>query len=213
MKKLFILAAMMTATVAANAQYTPEAGKISTEVNFNPFTQDKPDFQAAGVKVRYFFADNQALRVNLNFGLDKTTSGEKSDTSAKNTNTDTKFGIGLGYEYHFAQTDRISVYAGGQVGFEMLNKKAKSETNSTSVNLKQAGGYTQFSVAAVSGVDVYLWKGLFVGAELGLQFKNKSPKDYETLDGEGKTVTVKASGSTTNIGFYVEPALRLGWTF
>ena len=209
MKKFFILAAMMTATVAANAQYTPEAGKVSTEVQFNPFGQDYDQFKIDGVKFRYFIADNQALRVNLNFDLDK-----KPGETAKST-TDTKFGIGLGYEYHFAQTERISVYAGGVFGFEMLNKKAKYEQGENSWTLKKEGGYTQFSVAAVSGIDVYLWKGLFVGAEMGLRFKSNSPKNYEERDyanNTNKTVEIK-DGTATNLGFYVEPAVRLGWTF
>jgi opacity protein-like surface antigen len=213
MKKLFILAAMMTATLAANAQYTPEAGKISTEVSFNPFTQDGPQLPTAnGVKVRYFFADNQALRVNLAFGLNSNKNGEATETTAKTTNKKTNFGIGLGYENHFAQFDRLSVYGGAGVDFAMQSTNKKVETTGATEETKNADGYTKFGVKAFTGVDVYLWKGLFVGAELGFQFANTSYKDpeYKTA-----TSTVKANNkqSATELGFYIEPALRLGWTF
>lgn len=213
MKKLFILAAMMTATVAANAQYTPEAGKVSTEVNFNPFTQDAPSLiNDATVKVRYFFADNQALRVNLQFGMNNEKQGEASENTAKTTDKKTNFGIGLGYEYHFAQTDRISVYAGGAVDFAMQTTNKKEEYTGSTTETKNANGFTKFGVKALTGVDVYLWKGLFVGTELGFKFANTSYKDQEIKTAQA-SVKDNAKHSKMDLGFYIEPAVRLGWTF
>ena len=222
MKKFFILAAMMTATVAANAQYTPEAGKISTEVQFNPFGQSYNQFKIDGVKFRYFIAENQAVRLNLNFGLDKGSKGEakKDDGKSKVTNSETTFGIGLGYEYHFAQNERISAYAGAGLSFETVSTKIKSEgyseyeiKNLYEENGKYyANGYNEFGVKVFTGVDFYVYKGLYVGTELGFAFNNFKYKKGSVKVGDNST-DYDAQYKETTLGFYIEPSVRLGWTF
>lgn len=103
------------------------------------------------------------------------------------------------------------------------------------------------------GVDCYVWKNLYLGAECGLNFRTgSSPNLYDsynmetsTYDAQGKlnysytekfdgatntmeTITIngkdtkteketgaikEVSTSTTKLGFYVEPAIRIGWRF
>lgn len=77
-----------------------------------------------------------------------------------------------------------------------------------------------FNASVFTGLDFYVYKGLYVGTELGLRFKtyktNKMKYTYETV--EDHDITKEESESTNNVrysnaGFYIEPVLRLGWTF
>lgn len=110
-----------------------------------------------------------------------------------------------------------------------------------------------FNANLFIGVDCYVWKNLYLGAECGLNFRTgSSPQQYDsynmetsTYDAQGKlnyssttkfdgatntTETIVINGkatdtnketdpitevstSTTKLGFYVEPAIRIGWRF
>lgn len=72
MKKLFIAAIALVACVSAKAQetYAPEAGEISTEIQFNPFSDDFGTFKLDQLKLRYMFSDKDAIRFGIGFGVD-----------------------------------------------------------------------------------------------------------------------------------------------
>ncbi|MBR2380144.1 MAG: hypothetical protein IKA86_04020 [Paraprevotella sp.] len=85
-----------------------------------------------------------------------------------------------------------------------------------------------FGVAAsiFTGLDFYLYKGLYIGAELGLNINShkvlereekKLTSSYNSLDRKTKTeeteVKYEDELRTTSVRFKVEPAIRLGWTF
>ena len=167
----------------------------------------------------------------------------KDDKQKLNT---TKFAVNLGYEYHFAKYGRADLYAGAKVGFSMVNNKTTVD-NTTAwgydaatglskwTNLTQeykgydniSGNSNSFAISAgvFTGVDFYITKHLFVGAELGINFKNTKYKDYDvnevkkakTFNTDGATVSLTnkhlVTDKDTELNFYVEPALRLGWTF
>ena len=77
-----------------------------------------------------------------------------------------------------------------------------------------------------TGLDFYLYKGLYIGAELGLNINShkvlereekKLTSSYNSLDRKTKTeeteVKYEDELRTTSVRFKVEPAIRLGWTF
>lgn len=163
----------------------------------------------------------------------------------KTKSSSTEFSLNLGYEYHFAKYGRADLYAGAQVGFGFVNYKSTVDNYtpwgydaatglSKWVNMQtEYKGYNgvalsnSFAINAgvFTGVDFYLTKSLFVGAELGINFNNTKFKNYDVTattpaatfatDGATLTLTTKneVNNKTTDLSFYVEPALRLGWKF
>ena len=71
-------------------------------------------------------------------------------------------------------------------------------------------------MTAFTGIDFYVYRGLYVGAELGIRFGVTSYPGYytETKDGRDAVKSDKMD-KETSISFKTlcEPALRLGWKF
>lgn len=164
------------------------------------------------------------------------TSYEKAWAAFQQENNEKKtktgyFSLDLGYERHLVKSGRLDLYAGAQVGIKMAwyketgvqcNPEYQSgdpdEASSykfTTIESEQTGGdnaYFQIGAGVFTGLDFYLYKGLYIGTELGLNFQNKSYKDIETTVG-GDKVTTPNDNSDTTLKFEIEPSLRLGWTF
>lgn len=228
--KKFMMAAVTVAAAwtGVNAQdvVTPGEGDFSIEVQINPFSNDFETFRMPSLQGRYFFNSKDALRFGLGFGINtekKNGATENSDIWSKNRIS--HFSIDLGYERHFYNHKRVDLYGGGEVGFS-LQTTCKTEQFLNDNVIYQTKHFNQdswneFAVRAFTGIDFYLYKGLYVGAELGVKigFKN-FPGEYEKgfVNDNGiwddSTKHNEMPNSTSFVlGTYIEPALRLGWTF
>lgn len=241
-------AAMCSSSAFAQNVNLPAAGTISTEVQFNPFGQDNNHFSIEGLKVRYFLTDVDAVRLTLGLNMSSnnntptvTSAPEgastydvnlvnyKKDNDEDKTNSGT-FSLDLGYERHLLKSGRLDLYAGAQLGIEFAWSKTTSIVGmgdgvdkfwTQETETKNKTAYFAFGANVFTGIDFYLYKGLYVGTELGLSFNNKSYKDIETTftDNDPNASTHSVSSTeynkkgNTDLGFYVEPSLRLGWTF
>ena len=211
MKKILIAAIAVFGFTTANAQYTAEKGDFQTSVNFTPFASDGNMFNNVGINGALFVSDKSAIRLGLNFGINST----------KDTSSDGKFGINVGYENHFKSYDRVDLYAGAQVGFKTEWGKTKTMSYKENgeeaglVNVKSAGLPREISVAAFTGVNFYFYKKLYVGAEINLKYAHTSYSKGEYYDpSERKVIEYKeAANGKNSLGFNVEPQLKLGWTF
>lgn len=256
MKKMILAAVLVSgAAFGASAQFTPEQGDFSVEVQFNPFANNFETFKLKDMQLqgRYFMNSQDAIRFGIGFGVnaDKETTNVTLQPNDQQFEKWTKkqtseFAINLGYERHFFQNGRIDVFAGAGLGFLMKNIKNTTEKPYTEYNQQgdvvyvlhqtkshnASGTYNEFRVNLFTGVDFYLYKGLYVGAELGVKVGVKSfPGAYTT---GGYNVNNKPTdtyqgpqypwsddvesdkGSKSNnfvLGTYVQPGLRLGWTF
>lgn len=252
MKKMIFAAALLAgAAFGVNAQENvnlPEAGDFAVEVQFNPFADDFNTFELGdGIKLqgRYFFGAQDAVRIGLGFGVnsEKNTPNPEAEDATKDAwtkNRVSQFAIDLGYERHFMQSGRVDLYAGLGLGFQLYNTCKTDNlidvvdyaSNGTPIyeqheqKLYNAGSWNQFNVKAFTGVDFYVYRGLFVGAELGLKVGFKTfPGQYT----KGGIVTNEQTGeqhwsdsyespkgaktTSFDLATYVEPSLRLGWTF
>lgn len=207
MKKFLIAAIAVLGFTTANAQYTAEKGDLQTSIDFRPFESKGDVFSNAGINATYFLTNKDAVRVRLNFASE----------SVKDSNSSSNFGIAVGYENHFKAYDRIDVYAGAQISFDSNTKKETEFVNNTSYDLKSNGSNSQLGVQAFTGVNVYVYKKLYLGAEIQFGYTNTSASKYETLDydNNGNIVVkeVDPKSSSNSFGFKVLPAIRLGWTF
>ncbi|MDR0364131.1 MAG: hypothetical protein LBH92_03830 [Bacteroidales bacterium] len=239
MKKLltlFIMTAMIVGV--AQAQYKPEGGDVTVELQFTPFG-DKA-FSEMGLQSRIFFNKKIALRVGLDYGMEggKLTvpylSGDKTyDEIYKTSSVDFHFAPGV--EFHFGNWERVSVYAG--TGFLVGLHTCKSSMENTENNVKweSKGGIMvydyygavyledmnaiKFGVHASLGTDVYLVKGLYMGAELKLghvfEMSPTGNAEITYTDPSGTMTTVKLEDKATgyDFGFSCTPQIRLGWRF
>ena len=268
MKKiLFFLTAALLVANYSFAQYKPEKGSVSTEVQFNPFDKDGNTFKLDGVKVRYFFTDKDAFRLKLGFGLKNDNFSVSDDNKPEEGSHATYFSedgeykansgnfeLNLGYERHFDLSKRLSAYVGASLGFNRhfasttietsdtrhywqnngwnsdVTSTAKAEiSNGTFSSMPDKFGenplgqvddraYWEVKAALFTGVDFYVYKGLYLGTELGLGLnssKSSKMKYTATTSESDDKVEYESNDNIRkmDIGFYIEPVLRLGWTF
>lgn len=100
------------------AQKPTDGNPFSLEGNMNYTSGEGLSFTAPSLRLRYFFKDNMAGR--LQYGM--------------NTSSD-MFSIGLGYEYHLEGTDRMSPYFGG-----LFNYLTSGEMTMSSLGVAIVGG-------------------------------------------------------------------------
>lgn len=236
MKKMFLAAALLAATattaVAQDNSYAPTSGNFSLEVQFNPFSEDFGTFKLDQIKGRYFMSDNSALRFGIGFGIDnsKKTADPDNQSDVWTKGSMSNFSINLGYERHFFNYKRVDLYAGAGLGFALQSAKTTSQFKYSDEVLRETQmcneyennrSYTEFNIAAFTGIDFYVYKGLFVGAELGIKFYTRTYPGTYTKGGyadngkwsDNKKSDAKDKINETSLNTYIEPALRLGWTF
>ncbi len=243
--KFAAVAALLTVSSSAMAQYEPEAGDISTEVQFNPFTTNFNTFRLDGIqfKGRYFLTNQDALRLKLGFSsnstndITKTTLSDDFDSNkpvytlnnqeVETNNKTTQFQFALGYERHFMQEGRLDVYAGAEVGYKSTSYSGditttinndvmtgttgntfRTQTTSTRKEVYEKQNTTGSSinshnlfVGLFTGVDFYVYKGLYVGTELGIRFANGVSQANPTLttDFDQTVITTNTTGGTSTV--------------
>ena len=140
------------------------------------------------------------------------------DNSTKTTNKKSDIQIMLGYERHFAPTGRFDVYAGAEIGFEWNNRSGSVEENGLTTGYRNSKlDYTEqsakntdytdmtpdgelsshaFKGGVFAGLDFYIYKGLYIGTELGISFTSgKSPNGYSSYN--YSSVETNSSGVVT----------------
>lgn len=229
-KVLFAAIALFAAATPAMAEesYAPEAGDFSIELQFNPFSDNFDTFKLERLQGTYMLSDKDGLRFGfgLNVHSDKNTANEEFDTYTSSKYGD--FSINLGYERHFYNYKRVDLYAGAEVIYKHRWAGAKAESydgDNNWVKTEEAINYipnddkkagNDFGFNLFTGINFSVYKGLYVGAELGLGLefqndcwgKNKVTTKDETDESKGFN---KSKGF--DLAFKANPALRLGWTF
>lgn len=225
-KVLAVAAAMVCASSAyAEESYAPEAGTFSLEVQFNPFSNNFSTFKMDALRGRYYFSDRDAIRVGLGFGIStKTDTPNPEDykndwTSTRNSN----FNIEVGYERNVYNYKRVNLYAGGALSYDYNGTANSSQREVDNSNRKTTnyGGDYSFFAKAFTGVDFFVYKGLFVGAELNLKIGvsgNVRPYTEGGYNDRGEwsdSYESPKGADQTNflLGLGAEPAIRLGWQF
>ena len=228
MKKVLMIAALAASVaVCAEAQnkYKPEGLSFSTELNYTfggGTTDGALSLPEYGAKFRLFVNDAWAVRLNLGLSTvsDKTTTyapnPDGGEYETYNKTATTRFSLMPGFEYHFNKFERISPYVGAEIGILTQNTKTTTtnDQNDNKTTVKQPG--LGFGVNVVTGVDVYLCKGLYMGFELGLGYDSMNSKRGSTkVEAGGNTVETDGDRSTLDsfFGFHAQPQLRIGWHF
>ncbi len=232
MKKLILSAALLAvATMPIAAQdFSFSEGDITTEVQVNPFGNDYDMFKISGLQGRYFFNDDTAIRLGLGLEVNtnKTTPSEDNKDVWSKGSTG-MFSINLGLEKHFANYGRLDLYYGGELAFahswakkieqKVVNDKKQETTYQNEFEGQRAE--TRFGINVFTGIDFFVYKGLYVGTELGLEFAysikpatyTKGGYDDHNNWSESKESDKVNKANGFNLGTFIKPALRLGWKF
>lgn len=242
MKLFKTIALCGVVAIAANAQaeeaFAPEEGDFSIELQFNPFSNNFKTFQIDQLTGRYMLSNSDALRFGIGFGVDNqkiTPDPDNEDVESWGKSSTGNFSIDLGYERHFYSNGRVDLYAGASLGYRLTTASGKEyykrdredaiEKMYHNVGISYDGNGVSmtgdrtshtFRVTAFTGIDFYVYRGLYVGAELGIRFGVTSYPGYyiEEKDGNGSEEG-NPEDKMTSISFKTlcEPALRLGWKF
>jgi hypothetical protein len=217
MKKTILALAFAATGMAAYAQ-KPVAGDKTAEFNLMFQTGTAPVSYGLGstslpgtpeLRLRYFMADDMAIRLKLGLGMATTTSedvatiGGTDVTAETKTNSGFNLGIAPGIEKHFAGTTRLSPYVGAElpIGFgtgattEITNSNdpSGSVTGTGDAYKNEAGSQFRIGLNLVLGADYYIVDGLYLGVEGGLGIFNM------TSTGEGKeTITTAPVAPATD---------------
>ncbi len=219
MKKILLAALVLGSAMCGYAEesYAPEAGQFSTEIQFTPFKSNGESFNMTALSGRYFLTNKDALVVELGLGgTNKKTVSDTANADAFESNYKGTFSLTLGYQRHFYQYKRVDLYAGAKVGYvhEFAGHKSQYDKNNWAWN--NSGTGNGFHAYLTTGIDFYVYKGLFLGAEINLGFEDvvaTNTTHNTCVDGVKATEKTSIGGHDFSGGFNVQPTLRLGWSF
>lgn len=237
MKKVLLSLTIAVLGLTAHAQdFKPVKGDITAEFGLTGGINDT-NFElnegAGLLRFRYFQKDNLAYRLGFNVGSQNETNNAygavgtpAEGKEGSSTQKGTEFLINLGVEKHFAGTDRLSPYVGGDILFGAGTTKTSFEnatgsvgspvyTEGTSSEVK-GPGYTSFGLRGVIGADYYIAKRLYLGVEAGFGFeyaKDGKTTVSSTIAGNTTTVTNDSAGNSFEISPSIITGVRVGFAF
>lgn len=188
-----------------------------------------------------------------------------TESTSKVTNNALTLRFSLGYEYHFANTGRLDFYGGLEGGYLGRFYSATKEISSTQTTPETTSSLIYYNyenteykkrnsdgdklnengifASIFTGIDYYIYKKLYIGAELGVTFNTGKKKNgnYTEVTGHRESIngnivdervkkyssetgiTTNYDGTTTQgpvtetkgtyTKVYIEPSIRIGWMF
>jgi len=229
MKKISIMLLFLIGSLGFFAQDDTLSQQVS-KAQFLMESQFYPRLNTGVVspnlKARIVFSGEHVLRSNLIFNSSNDTREilENGGSGVGSVETSgQQFLMSLGYEHLFSKK-RFSPY----LGFELLFGVGKNEiygsrTDSlvfvADYNYSSKVSSTYIGGAVFSGFDFYVYEGLYVGSEIGLQLLNsKSARgEFKQMDASSTTdpeiITAIPEAKSSEIGVSGVGVIRIGWKF
>ena len=199
--------------------------KLTAETQFNLVRLNGSSY-LPNLKLRYFLSEKTALRLSFNYtSLKNKIEINELDGDGVGTveKTNSLMNISIGFEKHFKE-DKVSPYFGGEFTVSSGNiNEFGSRTDSVAFipnyNYSSKVPVFGFGVHLFTGVDIDLYKNLYVGTELGLAYQSLQEKkgafnikDASSLTDPDISTPISAKKSSSfqlvNMGI-----IRLGWRF
>ena len=229
MKKLAILVGAIVLTSSAFAQRPTDSNPFSLEggLSINSLSNT---FSAPSLRLRYFAAENIAVRLGIQYNSSKTTDlyyGTTSlglatvDSTGTEVNKTAMTWISIGGSYHFSQLEKLSPYVALDLMIGMGSSTAEwtdfdgvgfDKGFSANVDSKTSG----LGIGIGAGFDYYFAENVFIGAELGMTYMSMNDKGGTSsvtsggITTSGETLT---AGKSSSFGNSANAAIRLGWRF
>lgn len=228
MKKVLLLLMSVATIVVSNAQeendgsgFKPIGSDKTLEVQFAPLGGSP--INIGGIKIRSFRSATSALRLNVFLGYssesDITQQEDGDFEELKDVSSEFNIVLRPGVETHFSGTDRLSPYFGSEVviGLQLTGDKSEYQDGNDIEYTKEKNGTFTFGINGLAGVDLYVAKRLYLGAELGfgLAFDKElaTRTKYSDEDAEPDSNDPIKNGGSFNLGPIVNGQIRLGWVF
>lgn len=222
MKKVVIISFILA---FVNSAFSQEFKGLSAETQFRLINL-ADDSYVPNLKFRYFFSEKGALRATINY-TSLTSKLEIDEVDGEGVGTVEKanslFEFSLGYEKHF-RDGKVSPYFGGEVKVS-TGKINEFGSRTDSIDFIPNYNYSSkvpvlgFGVHFFTGVDIDVYKNLYVGTELGLALQSLQQKrgSFNVQDASSLTdpdVTTNIA-SVTNSSFKLVNlgVVRVGWRF
>lgn len=193
-----------------------------TELNLRRYLDDCTALRLSvgfGMDNKKDFSNSDNEDPNLDYNVTYSTSHSETMT----TSSQKSFNIGIGYERHADIFDKVDVFYGAELGYSGKFYSAKTQTDSKSVNqyvytssysrMETTRTYEKkyfksddcgnmnsngFYATLFAGVDVFVYKNIYLGTELGLKYDNSHSKNgYYTVN--DKKVTKNYEGTNKNL--------------
>lgn len=138
-----------------------------------------------GVAMKFYLADNVALRAGVGFNSTSNTTPVPGSTTGQETkDSRSAFGIAPGVELNLTEVGPVSFYTGAEVTF------ATASTSSGEDSTKTTDTQTGFGGGVLLGVEFYPWNNVSLGAEyaLGVEVSSTSRSvGSKSTDGPSST--------------------------
>lgn len=203
MKKVLLVLSLVAAAFTAQAQdesLKADAGNITLELGFAPFSYAPISMGDNTIRGRYFLSQSLAARAGFHF--DHRVERPNKET----TNSSSTFGFRPGIEKHFAGTGRLSPYVGAELELSSRSSKQIVETPTRRVETINDNGYTRFGLGLLAGADYYFTRHAYLGVEFSYGLGYHKNKDILKTDND----PIKG-GSSLYIGSGVNSFIRLGF--
>ena len=227
MKKiLFALIAFFAISARTTAQESgnmlPDKGSIGVELFTSEVKKNGKFNPIDGIKLRYFVTNKDVIRLDLGFNVSRDKYKEDDYTMKYRQGN---FRMDFGYERHFNIHKRLDLYVGGEFGFRKDFSHYNDDEDDGDYYAPKYISWddddfdddfddedlfedledeyrnmpgTSIRLGAFAGLDFYIWKGLYVGAEFEFGMTNKKIEDEKL--------------HFTTGGFF-KPTFRIGYTF
>ncbi len=200
MRKITLVVVFALASLSAFAQ-KPAQGDMGFTFGLNGLANigvNAGVIPTGTLLFRYYFSDNMAGRLGVNFGMGSTTVEDNSDTAdlVKTVTKSNTWALNIGLQKSMGDNEKLEPYAavdlwvgGGKSGdideTHTLSGGAISETHT------EPGGSFSFGLTPIIGVNWFVMKQMAIGAEFGWGLNIGST-------GEGTVTSTFTSGGTTN---------------
>jgi len=196
---------------------------LATELQFNPFNQ-KHSFELDALKVRWFVAPRHVLTADVGFRVRSRKDVDNRDFKHRWTSHSNGFvRFNLGYQFVFLRCKRLELYIGAKAGYERAYASSVESFDfdrrveyANWDNVDEVAAADIINAAVYTGLDFYVYRGLYLGVEFGVYLSDSMPvtqfrKTYS--EGNYAEVAHKLDGHDLTVSTAASPLLRLGWRF
>ncbi|MFT5601933.1 MAG: hypothetical protein ACI8Q1_002774 [Parvicella sp.] len=222
--KPFVLSILLLSFSLTGLSQDSDFNKFSLESQFTVFNSNA--VVTPNLKFRYLSESGNVFRTTLNASYtDLTTEILEVDGDGVGSvqTTNSSFVLGLGYEKHLSM-DKVSPYIGGSILIGAGKNSTYGSRTDAAVfindfNYNSKINTSYFGVHLFTGVDVTIYKGLFLGTEIGYKFISLRDKrgEYNTTDASSttnsETTTAIPEKKSKSFSLVNMGVLRVGWKF
>jgi len=198
----------------ASGDFKPDARSFGFELSCVPFSETAP-IGINGIKFRYFTSPTTNFRFNFYAYSDNLSTKVKTSSTSTKDKTSSYFAMSLkpGLEKHFAGNQRLSPYIGAELllGLSLASAKDGDDELTGMDGSGNRSGFS-FGLGFVSGVDFYVYKGLYLGAEFGYGYSLNMQSEVEAKSGSS-TTTLHQSATKSGVSTSVNTGIRIGYNF